>query len=212
VKLQFSIQDLRFTRLSHVHRLWAIGYCSLLLVALPATAAEEDIPPLAPPLPEILPSAWERFGWTLWIVVPFLLLLVTFGLWLILRPGKPPVLPAPAAQARSALRALQAQPESGDVLSQISQTLRRYLINTFWLSPKESTTRDFCQLLAAHERIGPVLAEGLGKFLRACDERKFAPATNSPPLGAAGRALELIEVLETARVTALKAAQTAKPA
>jgi hypothetical protein len=212
VNFRFTIQDLRFTRLSRIHWLWAMGYGSFLLAALPATAAEEDIPPLAPPLPEILPSAWERFGWALWIVVPFLLLLVTFILWLVLRPGKPPVLPAPAAQARNVLKALQAQPESGDVLSQISQTLRRYLIHTFWLPPKESTTRDFCQLLSAHERIGPVLAEGLGEFLRACDERKFAPATSSPPLGAAGRALELIEVLETARVTALKAAQTAKPA
>ena len=98
------------------------------------------------------------------------------------------------------------------MLSQISQALRRYLINTFWLPPHEMTTCDFCRLLAAHERIGPALAEVLGEFLRACDERKFAPATTSPPLGAAGRALELVELVEAARLNALNAVPTAKPA
>jgi hypothetical protein len=176
------------------------------------TLGAEDIPPLAPPLPEIQPSFLEEHPMARVAISSAItgFLVGLLALWM--KPRKPPVLPAPAAQARNALKALQAQPESGAVLSQISQILRRYLINTFWLPPQESTTSDFCRLLAAHERIGPVLAEGLGEFLRACDERKFSPATNSPPLGAAGRALELVEVLETARVTAQNAARTAKPA
>jgi hypothetical protein len=206
VKFRVSNLVSRFARPSALFWLLAIGcwpFCAL---------GAEDIPPLAPPLPEIQPSFLEEHPMARVAISSAItgFLVGLLALWM--KPRKPPVLPAPAAQARNALKALQAQPESGAVLSQISQILRRYLINTFWLPPQESTTSDFCRLLAAHERIGPVLAEGLGEFLRACDERKFSPATNSPPLGAAGRALELVEVLETARVTAQNAARTAKPA
>jgi hypothetical protein len=211
VKIRFTIYDSRFTRPFRLRRLLAIGCCSWLLVALRATAADEDIPPLAPPLPEIVPSLLERFGWALWIVVPLLLVLVSLGTWLALRPGKPPMLPAPAAQARRALRALQSQPESGAVLSQISHALRHYLINTFWLPPQEMTTSDFCRLFALHKEIGPELGELLGGFLRACDERKFAPATSQPPLGAAGRALELVDLVEAKRMVAQTATQPVKP-
>ena len=212
MKFRFTIYDLRSTRPFRVRRLLAIGCCSWLLVALRATAADEDIPPLAAPLPEILPSLMERFGWALWIVIPLLLLLVSLGIWLVLRPGKPPMLPAPAAQARSALRALQSQSESGDVLSQISNALRHYLVNNFWLPPHEMPTSDFCRLIALHKEIGPELGELLGAFLRACDERKFAPATNQPPLGAAGRALELVDLVEAKRIVAQTAPQPVKPA
>jgi hypothetical protein len=181
-----------------------------LLIPLPSfPASTEEIPPLVPPLPEIPPSLWERFGWTLWFIIPLLLVLLGLVIWVVLRPGKPPVLPAPAAQAGRALRALQAQPETGAVLSEISHVLRHYLINTFWLPPHEMTTRDFCVLLNAHEKIGPELAGDLASFLRAADDRKFAPATTQPPLGAAGRALELIELAEARRVSQVKSA-TAK--
>ena len=206
MKLRFTIYDLRLPILV------ALLFNGRLINAQSTNPRADDIPPLAPPLPEIPPSLLERFGWTLWVLIPMAMALVTLGIWLFLRPGKPPVLLTPAAQARSTLRALQPLPESGDVLSQISQALRRYLINTFWLPPHEMTTPDFCRLLAAHERVGPGLVEVLGEFLRTCDERKFAPATNAPALGAAGRALELIELVETARIAALNTAQTAKPA
>lgn len=206
MKARFTIYDLRLPILV------ALLFNGRLINAQSTNPHADDIPPLAPPLPEIPPSLVERFGWTLWILILLALVLVALGIWLVLRPGKPPVLLAPAAQARSTLMALQAQPETGDVLSQISQALRRYLIITFWLPPHEMTTYDFCRLLAAHERIGPTLGDVLGGFLRMCDERKFAPATNSSPLGAAGRALELVALVETARITALNAAQQAKPA
>jgi len=165
----------------------------------------DEIPPLLPPLPEIAPSLWEEFGWVSWILVPMLLVIAGALVWLALRPGKPPVLPVSAAQARVALQALQSQPETGVVLSQISQAMRRYLINSFWLSPLEMTTHDFCALVSGSEKIGPALANSIAEFLQALDQRKFAPAIVQPPLGAAGRALELIELAEARRSMALTA-------
>lgn len=171
-----------------------------LLHCQPASPASSDIPPLAPPLPEIPPSPWEHYGWLLWIFIPLALLLVAAVAWLALRPGKPPVLPAPAARARTALQALLPQPEDGTTLGWISQALRQYLIAAFWLPPHEMTTRDFCTCLAAQERIDPALAAALCEFLRSCDERKFAPAAGRPPLLAASRAMELVEQTEASRI------------
>jgi len=76
----------------------------------PAHSAADEIPPLAPPLPEIPPSFWEQFGWTLWIVIPLGLVLAGLAVWLVWRPGKPPVLTAPAARAREILRTLLPHP------------------------------------------------------------------------------------------------------
>jgi hypothetical protein len=181
----------------------AILHSSFFILLPPLTASaqkpNDDIPPLAPPLPEIPPTLWEQFGWLLWILVPLLLVVAGFIVWLRLRPGKPPVLSAPDAQARDTLAALQTQAEDGATLRQISQSLRRYLINAFWLLPDEATTTEFCARLQSSERIGPELASALGEFLRQCDERKFSPAPAYAPLRAAQRALELVAQAELRR-------------
>lgn len=196
---------------------WRLASAILLVVgttvfAQPASNPADDIPPLAPPLREIPPTLWERFGWTLWIAIPLLLLALAFTVWWWLRPGKPPVLVAPAVQARVTLMALQGQPEDGAVLSQISRALRNYLTTAFWLRPDESTTTEFCARLNASERIGPELAAALGDFLRACDERKFAPAAGGEPCRAANRALALVEQAEARRARLRAAAGPAQSA
>ena len=185
---------------------------ALLLLAVPLQAApaqkpSDEIPQLAPPLPEIPPTPWEQYGWTLWILVPLLLVLVAIVVAIWLRPRKPPQLLAPAAQARSALAALQTQPEDGATLSLISQTLRRYLVATFWLHTGETTTSEFCAALAANAQVGPELSVALGEFLKQCDERKFSPVASTTATGAASRALELVELTATRR----RALQTKPP-
>lgn len=231
---RFAISDLRFTRpllTGRSPREEAQTFCDYrwsLLTSAPtrlswaclamtagarrafARIPTDEIPPLSPPLPEIAPTAWEQFGWVLWILVPLLLVMVAAVVWLVLRPGKPPVLLAPAGQARVALQALQSQTETGEVLSQISQVMRRYLVNAFWLSPLEMTTHDFCELVRGTEKIDPGLAGSVAEFLQAVDQRKFAPATMQPPLGAASRALELIELAE-GRQLALPQPTSANP-
>ena len=184
----------------------------LLLAAtshsLPSRKSSDDIPPLVPPLPEIPPSFWEQHGWVLWVIVPFVLLVVAgVGAFVWLRPRKPPVLPATAAQARAALTALLARLEDGATLVEISQTLRRFLITTFWLPSGETTTAEFCANLAKNEQVGAELAGAVAEFLRACDEQKFSPAPAGLPLDAARRALKLVEHAETRRAAARGPAQ-----
>ncbi len=176
--------------------------------ALPSRKSSDDIPELAPPLPEILPTFWEQHGWMLWVIVPFVLLVVAgVAAFVWLRPRKPPVLPATASQARAALTALLARHEDGATLVEISQTLRRYLITTFWLPSVETTTAEFCANLARNEQVGPELAGAVSEFLRACDERKFSPGHSVPPLDAARRALKLVELAEARRAAAREPVQ-----
>ena len=179
-----------------IFRFSVFGFLVLSGYASFSSLASDDIPPLAPPLPEIPPSPWEQFGWLLWILVPLLLVALGLLVWLLLRPGRPPILPAPAAQARAAIVVLQSQPEEGAVLSRISQTLRRYLISAFWLQPDEATTAEFCTRLQESDRVGPELAAAIGNFLRQCDEQKFSPVHVTAPFKAAQRALELVELAE----------------
>ena len=182
------------------------------LSAAPAQKPSDEIPPLAPPLPEIPLTFWEQYGWTLWILVPLLLSLVAVVAAVWIRPRKPPVLSKPADQARTGLVALLACPEDSPTLSLISQTLRRYLVATFWLHTGETTTSEFCAALAANAQVGPELSVALGEFLKQCDERKFSPAVSPPLLGAAGRALSLVDQAETRRATLREQAQVPKPA
>ena len=186
-----------------------------LLIAASLQAAQQptdDIPPLAPPLPEIPPALWEQFGWTLWILIPLALAFAALVVVLWRRPRTPPALIAPAAQARAVLAALQTHAGDGATLSHISQTLRRYLITVFWLHPGETTTAEFCAVLSANVQVGPELSGAVGEFLRACDERKFSPAASPAATGAASRALELVELAEVQRGKLHAPAQMPKPA
>lgn len=214
----FTIYNLRFPRLITALLLFAASLhaasdkdMSGLIDKVNEVVSTNDIPPLAPPLPEIPPPPWEQFSWTLWILVPVALVIAALVILLCLRQRKPPALVAPAAQARVALAALQARPEDVATLSQISQALRRYLITAFWLRPEEMTTTEFCATLKAHAKVGPELAGILSEFLRSCDERRFAPAGSPVPLGAAGRALQLVDQAEARRAW-LRTSNIAKPA
>lgn len=171
-----------------------------LLVLIPCVAHAQDadkIPKLAPPYPELPPTFWEQHGNAIIISGIFLVALVAVGLWLCLR--KKPVAIVPAeVQARSELKALQALPEDGAVLSKTSQALRRYFIAAFALPPGEYTTAEFCRIVSGHEKIGAELSSSVVALLRSCDENKFSPMSTTP-LGAAARALELIERGEALR-------------
>lgn len=183
-----------------------------LHAATPARKGTDEIPQLAPPLPVIPPSFLEQYGWLLGLAALFVLLLAAIVTALVLRPGKPPLLPAAAAQARAVIVALQGHPEDGATLGQISQALRHYLIATFWLHPGETTTAEFCATLATNAQVGLELSRVVGDFLRYCDERKFSPSHALPPISAASRALELIEMSEARRAQPLVAAPMPKPA
>jgi len=180
-----------------------------IFVCWEATAlAQEELPALRPPLGEIPPTFWELHGTTVILLAVLALLLVGLGVWLWLRP-KPVVPVPPEVAARKALEALANRLEDGALLSRVSQILRRYIQAAFELPPGETTTGEFCELIAGHDQIGPELSEALARFLHESDARKFALSNPSAPLGAAARALELVALGETRR-TQLRQLATAQ--
>jgi hypothetical protein len=116
-------------------------------------------------------------------------------IWQILKLRPERILP-PAIVAREALAKCRVLPEDGKVLSQVSQTLRRYVGAVLQFPQGEFTTAEFCRELEHNERITPQLKRAIADFLLACDERKFSPAVLSGPLDAAGRALEFVDCIE----------------
>jgi len=181
-----------------------------ILGAATNPAAADAIPPLRPPRGEIPPGFWEQYGW--WIIVAGVLLLGAAGaaVWW-MRRSRPAVAVPPEVLARQALEPLRGQAEDGAVLSRISQVLRRYGSAAFGLPAGEMTTAEFCRAIAEPGRLGAELSTALGDFLRQCDERKFAPASPKPALGAAEQALKLLAQAEAHRAE-LRQADAARPA
>ena len=157
------------------------------------------LPALSPIYPEIQPTFWERDGIAVVIAGIVFFILVGLIVWLLRRPRPAVTVPA-AVVAREALAGLLRQPENGNVLSEISQILRRYLIAAFGFPAAELTTAEFSAVLAGSQKISAELAQAISSFLRECDQRKFAPINPNHPLNAAARALELVELAERHRV------------
>lgn len=180
------------------------GYTATLS---PASAKEDEIPPLQPPRGEIPPGFWERHG-TAVVVTAVLVLAGTaagFAWWRRPRPGG---MAPPETLARRELEPLRDQPETGMLLSRVSSALRHYVRDTFRLGVGEWTTAEVAQALEQCPDAGRELGAKVVELLRQCDERKFAPAPPGPPLNAAARALELIAAAEARRA---ELARTAAP-
>lgn len=183
---------------------WALAAMSALALARPLNAATnlisaDEIPPLQPPRGELPPGFWEQYGSWLWLGGAVLVAAAGIVVWRLTRPSPPPVIPPPATEARQALEPLHALPETGAVLSRVSQVLRHYFSLTFGLPPAERTTSEFCRALADLPQVGAELPAKVSDFLRECDLRKFAPAPPQPPLGAVETATRLIEQAEAGR-------------
>ena len=174
---------------------WVFLLLTLLARPLSAENSTNALPPLAPAYPEMPPTFWEQHGTTVLVGGVIFLTFAALVAWRIFKPRLKPVLP-PEILAREALAHLQHQPEAGQVLSDISQVLRRYISAAFEIPAGELTTAEFSAALAGSEKIGVELAHAISSFLRECDERKFSPASSAAPLNAATRALDLITLAE----------------
>jgi hypothetical protein len=170
-----------------------------------------DVSVLAPPYGELAPTFWEQYGMAV-LLGSVALLVVALLYWRVRsRPAAPAVL-APEVEARQALSACSSQPEEGKLLSEVSHILRRYLAEAFALPDDEVTTVEFCMWLAASGRAGTEVAASAARFLRECDQRKFAPRPDGGPLNAVAKALELIELAETRRAAQANELRQAQPA
>ena len=172
---------------------WCLLFGVFSCLADTNSAAPDEIPPLRPPHAQIPPSFWEQYG--LWVVIGSVAVLALVGatMWLLTRPKPPTGVPV-EVEARRLLKSLLDTPEDGMVFSWVSQVLRRYVTLAFDLRTGELTTGEFCRVITNQDRLGPELSSAISEFLRRCDERKFAPSPPQPGLGAAKRALELVEL------------------
>ena len=82
-----------------------------------------------------------------------LVLVAAGAIWFLLRPKPAPPVP-PATAARQALESLRQQPETGAILSRVSQVVRLYFGAAFGLPPGEHTTAEFCNSLNAAQEPG----------------------------------------------------------
>jgi hypothetical protein len=172
---------------------------SLWLLPLAVLAADtNEVPALIPAYGEIPMTFWERHH-TAIVIAGFACLAFAFlFVKAMLRPESAKILP-PETAARQALARLQGRPEDGNILSEVSQILRRYVSATFGLPAMGMTTVEYCDALAADEKIGAELAQMISSFLRVCDKDKFSPKIIAPPINAVARARELISRSETRR-------------
>ncbi len=157
-----------------------------------------DIPPLRPPRKEMPPTYWEQKGGLVVVSGVGLLGAILAGIWFARRVRPQVTVPA-EVQARAALETVRGQPETGGVLSAISQNLRHYITAAYNLPAQELTTTEFCEVIAHNESIGPKLADAISEFLRRGDQRKFALSAERAPLEAVPQAFKLIEMSEARR-------------
>jgi hypothetical protein len=153
----------------------------------------------------------------MWVTAAGLLclILLAIAVWLLVRPRLPAPIPA-EVQARQGLERLENEPETGQVLSRVSQIVRGYFISAYGLQAGELTTAEFCRAIEGSNEVGSDLVSRLKAFLGRCDERKFAATRPQPQLGAVDEARKLIydAALQRAMlqaVSAEKSRTTVKP-
>lgn len=194
-----------------------LAFATLLAhLAMAQNPGPDEIPPLRPPRGEIpqdqtLFTLWHDHPITVSLAGILLLFLAAALAWRLTR-RKTPAPVAPEILARKELCSLRGQPETGALLSRISGSVRRYAAAAFSLPAGELTTAEFRRAVAGNEAVGLALAESVTDFLKRCDERKFAPPSPQPPMGAADEALKLVEAAEARREELRKSAAQEKAA
>jgi hypothetical protein len=202
-----------------ISRIWSLVFGAFLvfgvwcLVFSTSTigAQEEKIPPLRPPKNELGLSFWQRYGW--WVALGALVavVLIAFMVILLRRPKTQQVTP-PQLAARRALEALRGRADDVTLAVEVSHIFRVYLYFALNLPAEELTTAELSALLRS-PRLGDAdLANTTSDFLKRCDEKKFAPSTDEPPVRFVDAACHLIDRLETLRQRRLEEAERERSA
>ena len=193
--ITFNVQRRRELRAEH----WAFVVLLFSALSLAAQTNSNMLPPLAPAYGVMRPTFWEQYGTEITIGAIVFLVIATGLVWIALLPASPAKALPPEAKARNALAKLSLEPETGAVLSEISQVLRHYVIEALGIPEGEWTTSEFAAALANNEKAELNMTLKISNFLRECDQRKFAPANAGASLGAAKRALEIVSEMEKQR-------------
>jgi hypothetical protein len=159
-----------------------------------AETNSENALQLSPAYGELPPTFWQRNAPVIFCASLFLILAIV-GIYFLLR-ARPKKIISPKMQARETLEKLRREPETGETISRVSQTLRNYFIAAFQWPAGEFTTAEFARMISSDEKIGAKTSSDAINFLRECDARKFSSSKKVEPMDAAGRALQLVEQAE----------------
>jgi hypothetical protein len=171
--------------------------------------AASEIPDLLPPRDLLPPAFWEQHGTAVLLGAASAGLVVLVALiWLRRRPRVQTIVP-PAIIAREALAARRDRTEDTALIGEVSQIVRRYVLDRLKMERIEPTTEELARALAAVRRLAPEVRVALIEFLREGDVCKFACAPGPVPTGLVARAFELIERIETNLAAADPAATAA---
>jgi hypothetical protein len=172
----------------------------LCFASLACAQSTNDLPGLIPPYSTLPPTFWEQYG--LMVILGGLIGVALVGvlIWLISRPKTVPVLPS-EVQARQALEALRAQPETSALLSQVSQILKRYFNAAFGNQRAELTTAEVEHSVIHDRRVKAETGYALVAFLKRCDALKFDNASDPKEIQAVVQALDLLQQLQSCRTT-----------
>jgi hypothetical protein len=134
-----------------------------------------------------------------WLAVGAAGLLLGLGIWRRRRLRSSPPLPPllPGTLARRSLAALQDRPETGALVTEVSQIVRLYLRAIIGRASEELTTEELLLALETHCRANPDTRHRLREFLHRCDAVRFAPAPSALPAALVSQALQLIARFES---------------
>jgi len=155
-------------------------------------ADQEEIPPLRPPKPELLPTFWEQHG-VLILVLSVLALLLLALLWNVIRRKRPPLMPAPAETARTALAGLEGRAVDVRLHDDVSAILRFYFVSALNLSGQALTNRELCNAI---DHAGPEACVKARLLLLALDQHRFDPELHQPVANAVDEALAVVKLTE----------------
>jgi hypothetical protein len=130
-------------------------FTARLALAADSQTEADEIPPLRPPIKEVQPGTWERYG--TWIILGAAMALGAIAgtaRWALRPRAFTPV--APEIQVRRRLEPLKGNRDA-EMLPLISRGLRTYLVEVFRLPPEELTTAEFIEALNARAEVGSQL-------------------------------------------------------
>lgn len=169
-----------------------------LLAAGGLAQPSNQIPALKQPMPAMSATFWEQHAW---VIVAVVVAFIALAAWVIARLArpKPVVVAPPEVIARRTLEAMRGRVEDEEIIRQVSQAVRRYIVAALRLDQEEPTTEELVASLSIARRLSRELVAALGDFLRDCDARKFAPLKPPAPPAVVPRALELVARCEAER-------------
>ncbi len=180
------------------------GFCRPLLIlagtplslaALGTNQRSEEIPPLRPPRDLLPPTFLEQHGTALVVAAAVLLAGFSVLIWWLRRP-RPAARLSPQEAVKAALFALRGRNEDLELVTNVGCHLRHFVRLALRLPESEYTTDELVAAVGGDRRVSAELTSALGRILRECETRAFAPLPPPSPPNLVDGALKIVAEFE----------------